>query len=48
VAYPREGFAQALKDLYGLKGWQAGTTIPSPERLKKLKIEWARQTIQGG
>ncbi len=47
VKFPREGFAQALKDLYELKGWQAGTTIPSPERLKRLKIEWAGQSIQG-
>jgi aldehyde:ferredoxin oxidoreductase len=47
VAYPRDGFAQALKDLYELKGWQAGSTIPTPERLKKLKIEWAGQMIQG-
>jgi hypothetical protein len=36
-----------MKDLYELKGWQAGSTIPTPERLKKLKIEWAGQTIQG-
>jgi aldehyde:ferredoxin oxidoreductase len=47
VSISREGFQQALHELYELKGWQPETTAPTRERLEKLQIGWAADLIDG-
>ena len=41
VAMPRAAFAEAMQQLYHLKGWDPVSTAPSRERLRALQIEWA-------
>jgi aldehyde:ferredoxin oxidoreductase len=41
VAYPREGFEEALTTLYQLKGWEPSTGLPTRSRLESLGISWA-------
>jgi len=40
-SYPRDEFESALTVLYGLKGWDPETGLPTPEKLKSLSIGWA-------
>jgi aldehyde:ferredoxin oxidoreductase len=44
-AIPREDFEQSLTTLYGLKGWDPETGIPSRERLEALSLGWAAEMI---
>lgn len=46
VAYPREEFEQALTVLYGLKGWDPQTGVPTPERLESLSLGWAVEMVK--
>ena len=39
-------FEQALTCLYGLKGWDVETTIPSRQRLEELSLGWAADLLE--
>ena len=43
--FPRDEFETALTELYGLKGWNLETGMPTRERLKSLELEWAAELI---
>ena len=45
VAIPRAAFAEAMQQLYRLKGWNPVSTLPSRERLRELQIEWAADLV---
>ena len=38
---PREEFEAALTALYGLKGWNPATGLPTREKLEELSLGWA-------
>ncbi len=44
-AMPRDEFDQALTVLYGLKGWDAETGIPTRQRLEALSLGWAAELL---
>ncbi|MFN2151805.1 MAG: aldehyde ferredoxin oxidoreductase C-terminal domain-containing protein, partial [Anaerolineales bacterium] len=39
--FPRDAFESALTVLYGLKGWNPETGMPTRERLESLSLGWA-------
>ena len=39
--FPRDAFESALTVLYGLKGWNPETGMPTRERLESLSLDWA-------
>jgi aldehyde:ferredoxin oxidoreductase len=41
-----EDFERALTRLYGLKGWDPETTIPSRKRLEELSLGWAADLLE--
>jgi aldehyde:ferredoxin oxidoreductase len=43
--FPRDQFNEALTVLYGLKGWNPDTGIPTRERLEALSLEWAAELL---
>jgi aldehyde:ferredoxin oxidoreductase len=43
--FPREEFEAALDVLYGLKGWQVDSGIPTRERLEALSLGWAADLL---
>jgi aldehyde:ferredoxin oxidoreductase len=43
---PREEFEHALTILYALKGWDAGTGLPTRERLEALSLGWAADLLE--
>jgi aldehyde:ferredoxin oxidoreductase len=43
--YPRDEFESALTVLYGLKGWNLETGMPTRERLETLSLGWAADLI---
>jgi aldehyde:ferredoxin oxidoreductase len=45
VALSRADFERAMTDLYVLKGWDPTTGVPTRERLRALKIEWAADLV---
>ncbi len=45
VAVSREAFAEAMEQLYRLKGWDPVTTAPSRERLRQLDMAWAADLL---
>jgi aldehyde:ferredoxin oxidoreductase len=44
-AIPREDFEQSLTTLYGLKGWNPETGVPTRERLESLSLGWAAELL---
>ena len=45
-SFPRDEFESALTVLYGLKGWQPETGIPTRERLDSLSLGWAADLLE--
>ena len=45
-SFPRDEFESALTVLYGLKGWQPETGIPTRERLESLSLGWAADLLE--
>ena len=45
TAISRPDFEQTLDELYGIKGWDAATTVPSRARLHELSIEWVADLL---
>ncbi len=45
IPYPRDGFEQALSTLYGLKGWDKETGVPTKDRLESLSLNWAEKML---
>jgi aldehyde:ferredoxin oxidoreductase len=43
---PRDDFEHALTVLYGLKGWDPETGIPTRKRLEKLSLGWAADMLE--
>jgi aldehyde:ferredoxin oxidoreductase len=43
--FPRDEFESALTVLYGLKGWNPETGIPTRERLEALSLGWAADLL---
>jgi len=43
--FPRDEFESALTFLYGLKGWDPETGIPTRERLEALSLGWAADLL---
>lgn len=43
--YPRDEFESALTVLYGLKGWDPETGVPTRERLEALSLSWAADML---
>jgi len=43
--FPREEFESALTVLYGLKGWDPETGIPTRERLEALSLGWVEDLL---
>jgi len=39
--FPRDEFESALTTLYGIKGWNLETGMPTPEKLEALSLGWA-------
>jgi aldehyde:ferredoxin oxidoreductase len=46
AAIPRAEFAQALNDLYRIKGWDPETGAPTRAKLRALEIEWAADSAR--
>ncbi len=46
AVFPREEFEAALTVLYGLKGWDPVTGVPTPERLEALSLDWAVNLLE--
>jgi aldehyde:ferredoxin oxidoreductase len=46
-AIPRQDFEDALTTLYGLKGWDPQTGVPTRERLHALSLDWAIDMLPG-
>ena len=44
-SYPRAEFVQALTALYGLKGWDPGSGVPTRERLEALSLGWTADLL---
>jgi aldehyde:ferredoxin oxidoreductase len=44
--YPREEFETGLTVLYGLKGWNPETGMPTRERLETLSLGWAADLLE--
>ena len=44
-AFPRDVFESALTVLYGLKGWDPETGIPTRERLETLSLGWVEDPL---
>jgi aldehyde:ferredoxin oxidoreductase len=42
---PRDDFERALTVLYGLKGWDPETGIPTRKRLEELSLGWAADML---
>jgi aldehyde:ferredoxin oxidoreductase len=40
-SFPRDEFESALTVLYGLKGWDPESGMPTRERLEALSLSWA-------
>jgi aldehyde:ferredoxin oxidoreductase len=47
VSISKADFEQALTDLYLAKGWDPVSSAPTPERLRKLGIDWAVDLLPG-
>jgi aldehyde:ferredoxin oxidoreductase len=45
-AFPREEFEHALTVLYGLKGWDPQTGVPTKEHLGSLSLGWAAEMME--
>ena len=43
--FPRDEFESALTVLYGLKGWDPETGIPTRERLEALSLGWVADLL---
>ena len=46
-ALPRDEFEQALTTLYGLKGWDPETGMPTRAKLEALSLGWAVDFLGG-
>ena len=44
--FPREEFESALTKLYGLKGWDAETGMPTRSSLEALSLGWAADLLE--